>query len=280
MKKNVLLLGGAGFIGKATLYCLESAGWKVTKGVRNRRAVEGELEIDLTDAARVLALRDQHHFDAIVHLAANVSWDGATDAEMFLPNVLSTGCLSFLAREWGAQLIFASTAIVCGDRTQRIDQHSPIAPENPYAKSKWLAEQLIVASSARHCILRIGGVFGPRGPSHLGLNRAIDGVIRGEAPTVIGLGSALRNYVYVKDVASMLTFALEKSILGVHLVAGSEILSIRSMLEEVCRVLSPSIKPSNQMGSEGANQIIVASSFLPAARKFSDALIDIKNSLP
>jgi nucleoside-diphosphate-sugar epimerase len=276
--KSVLITGATGFIGRATVVGLETSGWAVTKGVRltNRSMGSGFIFLDLANPASILALANDDRFDAIVHLGANVGLSGETETEMFVPNVLSTGCLAFLASQWDAHLIYASSAIVCGVKNEAIDANSTVSPDTKYAQSKWLGEQLLAASHERHCILRIAGVFGYKGPAHLGLNRAIDGVINGVAPTQVGSGSAMRNYIYVKDVAQAITFALHDRLEGTHLLAGSECKSIAQMMEAICSTFLPGQHSLIKDGPEAMNQLIQPSSSLPKTLGFRDALADIK----
>lgn len=278
--KSVLVTGATGFIGRATVADLEQAGWRVTRGVRttSQSSESGDLSLDLAKPAAILALANEVRFDAIVHLGAHIGWSGATEAEMFVPNVLSSGCLASLASQWNAHLVFASAAIVCGVRTENIDALSPVAPDTAYAQSKWLGEQLISASDVCQCILRVAGVFGSGGPVHLGLNRAIDGAMKGVQPTQIGTGGALRNYIYVKDVARAIVFALQGRLEGTHLLAGSDVMSVRQMLQEICYTFLPDQQPLLNDGQEAMSQAIRPSPHLPKTRRFSEALADIKDT--
>jgi nucleoside-diphosphate-sugar epimerase len=277
-EKSVLVTGATGFIGRATVSSLEQAGWRVTKAHRSTdpAITEDVIAQDLAKPDAILALANDVRFDAIVHLGAHINWSGATDSEMYVPNVLSTGCLALLASRWNAHLIFCSAAIVCGVRTQKIDARSPNAPDTAYAHSKWLGEQLIVASQCTHCILRVAGVFGADGPMHLGLNRAIDDAIKGTPPTQIGAGRALRNYIYVKDVAETIAFVLKSKLEGIHLLAGSEAMHVSQMLREICEIFCPDQLPALQDGHEAISQVIQPSRDLPMTRKFREALADIK----
>jgi len=223
-------------------------------------------------------LENGARFDAIVHLGAHVGLSGATEAEMFAPNILATGCLAFLASQWNAHLVYASTAIVCGVKSEMIDASTPVSADTAYAQSKRLGEQLIEASHAPHCILRIGGVFGSNGPAHLGLNRAIDGALKGNPPIQSGSGAALRNYIYVKDVAEAIVFALQLRLEGTHFLAGSEITSISQMLQTVCDILLPGQQPAMAEWSEAMSQVIEPSMHLPKSRGFREALTDIKGT--
>lgn len=279
--KTVLVTGANGFIGREAVNQLEVAGWVVTKGIRaNQKSLgEGFIGIDLNNPASLLSLANEVRFDAIVHLGAHIGWYGNAEAEMYSPNILSTSLLSFLAAKWNSFLVFSSAAIVCGVKTEKICIDSSIIPDTPYGKSKYLGEQLIAASNVRSCILRIAGTFGPMGPTHLGLNKAIDCGISGVLPVQTGLGKALRNYIYVKDVGRSIAYVLDHHIQGIHFLAGSEVLSVAQMLGEVCDVFLPGQQPVINHGPESSDQIIESSYQLPRARSFYDALLDIKDTL-
>ncbi len=276
--RTVLVTGATGFIGRATVDGLTRANWKTVKASRSAGTspAEGSVKLDLAEPATLLAMSEKSRFDAIVHLGAQVGLADETESELYAPNVLFTGCLANLARIWDAHMIFASTAIVHGARTEKIQADSPLCLDTTYAKSKWLAEQLIAASGARHCILRIAGAFGSNGPTHLGLNRAIDAAGKGITPLVIGSGKALRNYIYVKDVAEAIVYALREGIEGTHLLAGHEVLSIGEMMHEICDTFLPGRHPAIKDGPEASNQMITPSAFLPVTRGFRDALADMR----
>ncbi|UCV10583.1 NAD(P)-dependent oxidoreductase [Dechloromonas denitrificans] len=282
-KKTVLVTGATGFVGKASVAALKAAGWQVTQGVRSANSfVGGEcISLDLSDPAAILALAEKSCFEAIVHLGAHVDLSNSTaaDAQMYVPNVLSTGCLAKLARDSGARLIFASTAIVHGARTEYIGTNSSVIPDTAYASGKWLGEQLLDAAQIDACILRIAGIFGAGGPSHLGLNRAIDGAIKGQAPSQIGSGEVLRNYVYVKDVAQAIVHALQNELSGTHLLSGHDVMPIGIVLQEVCNIFLPGQSPRLQPGIDGVSQIIEPSPFLPKTRGYREALIDIRETV-
>lgn len=274
---RVLVTGANGFVGRATVAALQDAGWTVIRGIRRLPSCreEGLARIDLDDPASILCFSEQQRCDAIVHLAARVGWSGATGAEMYVPNVLSTACLAELAARWDCLFVFASAAIVCGAQSQMISSDSPVRIDTEYGKTKWLGEQIIAAAGLTHCILRIAGVFGVHGPEHLGLNRAIDSAIRGVRPLLVGEGSARRNYVYVKDVAQTIVSVLDSRITGEHLLAGRDVLSVAQMVGIVCETFLPNQTPDVQQGVEALNQIVEPSDALPTPLGFREAMRDI-----
>jgi nucleoside-diphosphate-sugar epimerase len=276
--RKVLVTGATGFIGRTTVIALMDAGWSVTQGSRSASEprIEGTVFLDLTAPQTILELAKGTSFDAIVHLGAFVGFTSETDSHMFVSNVLSTGCLAYLANFWNAHLVFASTAIVHGVRSEKIEADSPVYPDTAYAQSKWLGEQLLAASQIKHCILRIAGVFGAYGPVHLGINKAITDAMHGKPPQQVGSGSALRNYIYVKDVAAAIVCALHRQLVGVHLLAGHETIVIRDMLQSICDVFISNASPLIKDGPEAMSQVIVPSFLLPESRGFYDALVDIR----
>lgn len=279
MKKTVLLTGATGFLGRHTLDAFDAAGFDVVCAVRKESAISSRyktVKCDLTRPMEILHLQDTLRFDSIVHLACHVGLDGSDDHQLYVPNVLATGCFAYLSLNCKARLVFASTAIVHGSGTEKIDSSSPLVPDTAYGRSKLLGEELIRASGCDYTILRIGGIFGTDGPKHLGLNKAIDSAFSGNEPIQVGQGKALRNYLYVKDAAAAIAAVLKNNILGIHLLAGSEVLSVKEMLQTLCDIATPGKVVTVVKGSEAKNQVIEPSDSLPATRTFRDAVLDMK----
>jgi UDP-glucose 4-epimerase len=277
---TVFLTGATGFLGRHVLVSLREAGWNVLCGARQSVNLEQQtavVQFDLAEPEAILGLARAHRADAIVHLACDVGFDAsADDARLFVPNVLATGCIAYLAREWGARMLFTSSVLVHGTRSERIAPDTAIAPDTPYGRSKLLGEELIARAGIEHVLLRIGGIFGANGPAHLGLNRAICDALNGRAPVQVGDGQARRNYIYVKDAAAAIVFALERRLKGPLYVAGTEILSVREMLHAICDRILPGTQPALRDGPPAADQVVHPSKDLPATRLFRDALEDIR----
>jgi UDP-glucose 4-epimerase len=278
-KGNILITGATGFIGREVSTFLREGGWKVGESTRRKVDDAHQVFLDLTNPESVFKIWRNRKFDAIVHLGARIGWSGESETDLFVPNVLSTAILANCAKETDARFIFASAAIVHGKNAEYIDSETPLNPDTPYAKSKLLAEGLIVSSGVNHCIMRIGGVFGANGPSHLGINNAISRARAQEVPHILKQGGQLRNYIYNKDVAIAIGHILKERLEGVHLMAGTQELSVRAMLEEVCEVFMPGVSPSQSAGSGASDQVIASSDSLPKTRDFKSALEDIHDQM-
>ena len=278
--KTVLLTGATGFVGRHTIEALHGPNWKIivtTRDQESARRAPGVEYLDLLKPDSIYALAERIRCDAIVHLGAAVGFSGESIAEFYASNVLSTGCLAHLSRIWGSHFVFASSIVVHGLQVQHVTSQTAIQPDSPYGHSKALAEEMIAASGTSFCILRIPGVFGLNGPAHLGLNRAIGAARRGAIPTCVGTGAARRNYISASDLAAAILHVLDHRIEGIHAAGGSEVLSVRTMLEHVCGVWLENAAPLEKQGPEGTDQIVIPSDCLPTSKAFLDSLKDIKN---
>ncbi len=268
----VLVTGAQGFLGRQVVAHLNAAGWPVLGAVRGMPGEGPWVRLDLDAPELASHLERLPQIDSIVHLAAQVDFAVSEVSPLFQTNVVATAQLAECARRRGIRLVFASTALVAGVGAERIDAGTPPNPDTPYARSKWLAESLIEAAGVDAAILRIGGIFGLNGPGHLGLNRALAGALAGTPPTVVGAGTALRNYVSVADVAAIILDVLARRVSGTHLVAGNEVSSVGAMLDSLCDVFLPGVSAQHQDGAPGKDQVIEASAALLRARPFRTSL--------
>lgn len=273
-KSNIVVITGAtGFIGRFCCKCLERNNFDV---IRVGRSCSDDVYCDLTLPDSVWNLNSLPPYKAFIHLGAHVGWDGSSLHDMYVPNVVSTALIADITRKHDAHLIFASAAIIAGLNTEYISDSSEIKPDTPYSRSKELAEQCLSASGVASAILRIGGVYGLNGPSHLGLNRTIRAALDGERPVVYGTGSGKRNYIYVEDLASVLVKTLHSRATGTYLVGGVDILSISEMYQIVCEVFDLSSPPSFQAGNSSSSQIISALPEFTGNTTFSEGMKYIK----
>ena len=284
--KTVLVTGSQGFIGKALVHSLACEGFRViqtgrTSDVLSQSSKSSEYyQIDFEDPKAYEKMLCLPHSDAIIHLGSKVGLNGGTLSDMYVPNVLATGCIARLAKVWNSQLCFASTAIIAGIKTSFVSSSSPMLLDTPYAETKYLGEELIKASGANYCILRIGGVFGLNGPSHLGINYSINKALVGEPPILKGNGGGLRNYIYVKDLVDIIVNVLKNQLVGTRLVGGCHDISIADMLMQICEIMLPGMQPKFLDGNNSDSQLIESAKDLPKGRRFSEALLDIKSDTP
>ena len=214
---NILVTGGAGFIGSHTVDAAVAAGHRVrvlddlSSGDRANlpRAVEF-IEGDVTDADAVAAAVTG--CDAVIHLAALVSAPQSLREPVHTYHVNTTGTVALLdaVRQAGVRrFVLASTCAIYGDLPGRKMEDSPTQPLVPYAASKLMAEQWVQlyanAYALETVVLRYFNVYGPRqradSPYSGVLARWCAAVSQGQSCTVFGDGSQTRDFVSVHDVA-------------------------------------------------------------------------------
>ena len=156
--------------------------------------------------------------DSVIHLAGKahaIDDDRVNEDEYQSVNVQGTKQLLDGAVAGGVRrLVFASSVKVFGEEAREcLDEQAPAAPQTPYARSKWMAEQS-VASYAKSGSLttvsfRLPLVYGP---THKGnLYRMIAAIDRGWFPPLPRV-STVRSMLHVKNFVLAVRAALEAKI--------------------------------------------------------------------
>lgn len=165
---TLLVTGGAGFIGSHT--CLElleeghdvvvvddlsnsspAALDRVTELTgRSLEFVQG----DVRDRALLDRVFTQYPVDAVVHFAAKKAVGESVDLplEYYENNLAGTVSLAAAMRDHGVgRMVFSSSCSIYGDAALvPISEDAPAAPTNPYARTKWMCEQVLRDACIRY----------------------------------------------------------------------------------------------------------------------------------
>lgn len=217
---RILVTGANGYLGRAVVDHLVSAGYEPIGMVRTERT-SLPVETRTSDLLDEISLRKAlHEIDAVVHLAGLTRARESTVDPLpyFRVNTSGTVALLDAMEEAGvARLIFASTGAVYGnpDR-QPMTEDLPDMPPHPYAASK-LAAELAIGAQARTgrlsaTVLRLMNVAGGADPDPTRLvPRALAAAFDRSRLDVNGGGEAVRDYVHIQDAAAAFSACLEKT---------------------------------------------------------------------
>jgi len=217
MTENILVTGGAGFIGSHVAAAYVADGHRVVvvdnlaTGSRDR-VPEGAafVEDDITSMDLAALLRKEeigvvNHHAAQIDLRASVK-DPVWDARI---NVIGSvrvfeACLAAGTR----RVFFSSTggAIYGEPEGERADETHPTNPVSPYGVAKLSVEKYLHFYRVEHgfqtVVFRYANVYGPgqSGKGEAGVVAIFaEKMLKGEAPRIHGDGDQTRDYVFVRD---------------------------------------------------------------------------------
>lgn len=235
---NILVTGGAGYIGSVTVEQLLKRGDRVTVvdnlATGHRGAVGPEVsfhQVDLHDTARLKEILEGEKISAVIHFAAfSLVGESVSDPAKYMNNNVG-GTLSLLEAMRAVQvprIVFSSTAATYGEPIEvPITEKHPTAPTNPYGLTKRFMEQAMEAYShaygLRYAALRYFnacGATGERGEDHRPESHLIPLVLQvalgqRKAISIFGTdydtpdGTCVRDYIHVIDLAQAHLLALD-----------------------------------------------------------------------
>ncbi len=229
---NILVTGGAGFIGSHTLDALAARGDRTallddfndfySPDLKRRQAVTTGakiFEVDLRNRDAVFGTIASFQPDAIIHLAARAGVrPSIQDPQLYIDTNI-TGTLHILEAAVAhkvQKIVLASSSSVYGNNTK-----IPFAEDDrldsiisPYALTKQATETLARMHATRDGLavaaLRFFTVYGPRQRPDLAIAKFLDRVATGSPIELYGDGSSSRDYTYVDDIVSGILAALDR----------------------------------------------------------------------
>ena len=242
MTRRVLVTGGAGYIGSHAARMLLERGDEVVVlddlSAGHGEAVDCELvRSDIRDREALRALL-RRPFDAVMHFAAKALVGESTErpALYYDVNVGGTAALAQACVEAGlGAFVFSSSCSVYGTPDDApVSEQTAKAPESPYGRSKWMAEQLLedvrVQGGLPVASLRYFNAAGAHPEGLLGESHdpethliplALKAVLGQRPPLrIFGRdyatpdGTCVRDYVHVQDLASAHLAAMDRLLDG------------------------------------------------------------------
>lgn len=234
---NILVTGGAGYIGSVTAEALIQAGHSVTvydSLVTGHRAAVPEesnfIEADLADSHTLVETFIKNKFDAVMHFAAFIeAGESMKDPGRFYQNNF-TNALALIetaVRAGVKRFVLSSTAAVFKSSEEPLNEESPLGPTNVYGHTKLMVEQALDWYREIHGLhfaalryFNACGAMPNRGEAHQPESHLIPLVLRvalgqSDSIKIFGAdyptrdGTCIRDYVHIADLADAHILALE-----------------------------------------------------------------------
>lgn len=254
---NILVTGGAGYIGSHTCVELLNAGYSVVVAdnlVNSKREVIDKIEeitgkkvdffeVDVTEYELTKEIFKSYDFDGVIHFAGlkAVGESVQKPLDYYYNNILSTINLSKLCLEFNVnKFVFSSSATVYGNNKPPFVETMELLPAtSPYGETKAVCEKILidVAKVNPNFSLSILRYFNPIGAHKSGLiGEEPNGIPNNLMPYITKVakkvlpklnvfgndydtpdGSCIRDYIHVVDLAKGHLKALEKIKEGVNI---------------------------------------------------------------
>jgi UDP-glucose 4-epimerase len=288
---NILVTGGAGYIGSATAEALLRAGHRVTVYdsliTGHRQAVPpgaSFVEAALEDRQTLSRVLTTASFDAVMHFAAFIEAGESMQApgRFYFNNLANSLTLIETAALAGVtRFVLSSTAAVYASSDEPLTEDSRLGPTNVYGHTKLVVEQILdwyrQIRGLHFAALRYFNACGAlpgRGEAHQPESHLIPLVLRvalgqSEAASIFGAdyptpdGTCIRDYVHLADLVSAHLLALEAldSADGlVYNVGSGNGFSVRQVIEAARRVTGHAIPVRESPRRPGDPPRLVASS--------------------
>ena len=230
---NILLTGGAGYIGSNVLLLLKDKGHKVTVidnlSTGNKNLIPNRvrhINCDIEDSEKIAKIIKSEKFDILLHFAGYVKVEESVNKpeKYFQNNTINAIKLFETCYKYGLNnIIFSSTAAAYGNplNNNSIKEDDDLKPLNPYGESKVRVEKYLSQNKDKfkYIILRYFNVAGadPKlrsglisdSPTHLIKILSEVATRKREKISIFGDdyntkdGTAIRDYIHVSDLASI-----------------------------------------------------------------------------
>lgn len=254
---NILVTGGAGYIGSHTSLALLEKGHKVivvdnlcnsnAETINTVKQLTGKnilfYLLDVTDEKAVNTIFSSHNIDGVIHFAGLKAVGESVEVPLtyYYNNLISTmniaqACLKYRVK----RLIFSSSATVYGDNISPfIETMSLFPPTNPYGQTKAMSERILtdIAVASPFLSVSILRYFNPVGAHESGLiGETPNGTPNNLMPYITQVakgkleklkiygndyptpdGTGVRDYIHVMDLAEGHVAALDHLVEGVNI---------------------------------------------------------------
>jgi GDP-4-dehydro-6-deoxy-D-mannose reductase len=258
---KILITGSTGFIGKALVDFLKSHAYEILEFPREKG--------DITQKENWKTIGK---VDFVIHLAArNFVPDSWKESSNFLEtNVIGTSRMLEYAKEHDSKVIFVSAYLYGKPEILPINESHPFVPNNPYALSKCLSEEVCRFHSQYSemdiTVLRLFNVYGPGQRTSFLIPTIINQCLKNEKIEVLDL-KPKRDYVYIEDVLNAILLSIKKvNKYQLFNIGSGSSFSVSEIIEQIQRICNTNL-PVFSSQIERKNEIMDVIADISLAKK-------------
>ncbi|MDW8343191.1 MAG: GDP-mannose 4,6-dehydratase [Verrucomicrobiae bacterium] len=255
---NILVTGGAGFIGSHVVEALVARQHHVTvvddfndfydpsvkrRNCRSFAELARVVQVDIRDLPALERVFAAQSFDVTIHLAARAGVRPSLQQPRLYTEVNITGTQNLLElakKHRVRKFVFASSSSVYGINSKvPFAESDPIFhPISPYAATKLAGEALCHVYHHLYGIdmvcLRFFTVYGPRQRPDLAIHKFTRAIVEGRPIELYGDGSTRRDYTYITDIVDGVLACLDREF-GYEIInsGGSHTVPLRELVEHI-----------------------------------------------
>ncbi len=218
--KNILLVGGAGYVGGAVSdeLLFSKFNIRIYDNLLYENTFLKKIEFIYGDIREKKKLKEHLNWADVVIWMAAIVGDGACDINKEDTLLINTNCVKWLSNNFDGRIIFFSTCSVYGAQSGILDENSQLNPLSLYAKTKLDAEKILKNKNAT--IFRLGTLFGVGDTySRLRMDLVVNLLTMkahfNRELTIFG-GNQYRPLLHVKDVARAVKAAIKFNKKGIY----------------------------------------------------------------
>lgn len=257
--KNILLVGGAGFLGVNIAIALLQQGFNVflmdrsclhLRHVKHLTGVSDFYEEDAANAPAILRMVNDANIECVINLVSTLipsSGFASFSSEMENCMLPAFGLMPELAGRGVRYVFFSSGGTVYGQAgagAELVSERHACQPVNLYGYSKWMFEEYLGLCARTHAlqylIVRPSNPYGPhQNPMRMQgfIAVAMHKLLQGEDIEIWGDGSVVRDYIFVTDMVNAFSELLARDAWGevfnIGSGMGSSLLDVLAAMEQV-----------------------------------------------
>lgn len=288
MNKNILVIGGAGYIGSSCVNSLVNSGYTVTvldnlssgqadKVHEKAKVINGDI-LDIISLENVFK---DDTFNTVIHFAAKKSvGESEENPELYFQNnvVGTLNILSMMSKYNVSKIIFSSTAAVYKPKNEEnaiYKEDGDVEPINVYGRTKLMCELMIkdfvrLGKIKQYVIFRYFNVAGDTGLKFIEKNAQnvfpllTNAIMNGTEFTIFGDdyatkdGSGVRDYIHISDLVHAHVLAVESTTSAIYNLGKKNGYSVKDLVKAFEEITNKKMKVKISAKRKGDPAVVIA----------------------